>query len=89
MNALTRSDIRGFTLALGHYRLEVVTIFHRLDEICISRGVKTIWRWERQPDPVAAAQIERLKTRLEAAQLENYALRYELEMRGPRKENTP
>ena len=44
---MKRSDIRGFTIRIGRYYLEVVTVYHIPTGISLSRGHLTLWRIER------------------------------------------
>jgi len=44
---MKRKDIRGFTLKIGKYSLEYVSVYHLPSVIAISKGIKTIWRLER------------------------------------------
>ena len=43
---MKRSDIRGFTINLFGYYLEIVTVYHIPCEISLSRGIKIIFRLE-------------------------------------------
>ncbi len=43
---MKRSDIRGFTISLHNYRIEIVTVCHIPAVIALSKGIKTLLRIE-------------------------------------------
>jgi hypothetical protein len=46
LERMKRNDISGFTIKLGRYSLEVVTVCNVPRCIALSVGVKTLWRLE-------------------------------------------
>ena len=43
---MKRSDIQGFTIKLFGYSFEYVSVYHFPSVIAISKGMKTIYRFE-------------------------------------------